>query len=287
MDKKNDENPILVRPLAKARQLYLQALKESCGTWKSDPSISLSGLRAAIQEAEKARGTKIIKSEKRIRVFRAHLLGRDAIIKRYDLIDVGDRLKYLFRASRAHRAWAAARTLTELGIPTPEPLGFLEIRTGPFVTRSYFITAFISDAQSARTWIKPWLSTRPHEFRERFRKEVVNLLLDLYRNGIYHGDTKSANMLLRSPDEPDRRAFFWIDLECVQFGVQPTRRQIIRNLVQLNGSLGSKVSEEDRMAFLLDMAQFYPWLARPKVVEKIRTWTLRRLLKQKCGWHGA
>ena len=220
-------------------------------------------------------------------MFRAHLLGRDALIKRYDLIDIGDRLKYLFRVSRARRAWAAAKTLTDLGIPTPEPLGFLEIRSGPFVARSYFITAFMSDARSARKWIKPWLSTKPPEFRERFRKEILNLLLDLYRNGIYHGDTKSANMLLRSPEEPDRRAFFWIDLECVKFGVQPTRRQIVRNLVQLNGSLGSKVSEEDRMAFLHDMSQFYPWLARPGVAEKIRAWTRRRLLKQKHGWHGA
>jgi hypothetical protein len=113
------------------------------------------------------------------------------------------------------------------------------------------------------------------------------LFLQLYRNRIYHGDTKSANILLRSPDKPDRRAFFWIDLECVKFGVLPTRRQIIRNLVQLNGSLGSKVLEEDRMAFLHDMSQFYPWLAQPGVAKKIRRWTRRRLLKQKRGWYGA
>jgi hypothetical protein len=287
MDKKTDKKPVLFRLPVKARQLYLQALREHEGTWTSNSAISIAELTDAIDRAEKAPGTKVIKTEDRIRVLHAHLLERDALIKRYDLIDIGDRLKYLFRVSRARRAWAAAKTLTDLGIPTPEPLGFLEIRSGLFVARSYFITAFMSDARSARKWIKPWLSAKPPEFRERFRKEILNLLLDLYRNGIYHGDTKSANILLRSPDEPDRRAFFWIDLECVKFGVRPRRRQIIRNLVQMNGSLGSKVSEEDRMAFLHDMSQFYPWLARPRVAEKIRAWTRRRLLKQKHGWHGA
>ena len=287
MDKKTDEKPVLFQSPVKARQLYLQALREHRGTWKSDSSISIAELTNAIDQAEKAPGIEVIKSENKIRVLRAHLLGHDALIKRYDLIDIGDRLKYLFRVSRARRAWAAANTLTHLGIPTPEPLGFLEIRSGPFVARSYFITAFLSDARSARKWIRPWLSTKPPEFRERFRTEILNLLLDLYRNGIYHGDTKSANMLLRSPEEPDRRAFFWIDLECVKFGVRPTRRQIVRNLVQLNGSLGSKVSEEDRLAFLHDMSQFYPWLARPGIVKKIRAWTRRRLLNQKQGWYGA
>ena len=287
MDKTNDEKPVLSRSPATARQLYLRALKEERGTWKPDPTISIAELTAAVEKAEKAPGTKVIKTEDKIRVLRARLLGRDALIKRYDLIDFGDKLRYLFRVSRARRAWAAARAMTELGIPTPEPLGLLEIYSGPLAVRSYFITDFMSDTQSANRWIKPRLSARPPEFRAQFRKELLDLLLDLYRNGVYHADTKSHNILLRAPDDPAHRAFFWIDLECAKFGARPTRHQIVRNLVQLNGSLGSKVSEDDRMAFLHDMARMYPWLDRPGVAKRIRAWTIRRLLKQKRGWYGS
>jgi hypothetical protein len=112
------------------------------------------------------------------------------------------------------------------------------------------------------------------------------MLLTLYQYGIYHRDTKTANMLLHDPTNNSRRTFLWIDLECVQTGVIPTRHRIIRNLVQLNGSLGEQVSTADRYAFLRDLSQIYPWLNTPASINKIRRWTERRLWKERilgCG----
>lgn len=256
------------------------------GVWQADSAVTAEALERAVSAAE-ASPTRVLKNDGRIQVIRAKLLGRDALIKRYDLPRLVDRIKYLPRASRARRAWAAAQTLIRLGIPTPEPLGFLEIRAGPVAVRSYFITVFLSDARSASKWIKPWFARQPASVREAFRKHLLETLLDLYRKGVYHADTKAANLLVRAPEDPFRRAFFWIDLECVKFGVRPSRHRIVRNLVQLNGSLGSKVSEEDRMAFLRDMAGVYPWLMKPRIARRIRAWTRRRLLKELRLWCGS
>ncbi len=285
------------RLTARANRLYRQFLRDrrppfgsappQIGVWNPDDSVKGDALAAAIRAAEQAPDTVVIKEDFGSRVSRARLLGRDVLIKRYDILRPLDKLRYLIRPARARRAWAAARTMAALDIPTPEPLGFLEVYAGAVPVTSYVVTAFLSDAGSARKWIRPWFSHQPLAARNAIRKEVLARLLTLYRNGIYHADTKAANMLLRAPEDPVRRAFYWIDLECVEFGMHPSRRQIVRNLVQLNGSLGSKVSEADRLAFLRDMARVYPWLADPRVEKRIRAWTRRRLLKQKRNWCGS
>ncbi|MFH0954292.1 MAG: lipopolysaccharide kinase InaA family protein [Verrucomicrobiota bacterium] len=281
----------------RARRVYRNVLRTEVSTvpkpggrlrgrWEPDLRLSAAELAAAITQAEDDPSAAVIKDSNFIRVIRAPLLGRDALIKRYDLRNLAERLKYIVRASRARRAWAAAQSLVQLEVPTPEPLGFLEVCAGPIPVRSYFVTAFVADACNAAKWLKRQYARQAPEVRESLRSDLLQCLLDLYRKGVYHGDTKTSNILLRAPADPARRAFFWIDLEGVQFGKYLTRYKILRNLVQLNGSLGTRVSDEDRLAFLHDMARHYPWVTRPRVVRRIREWTRRRLLNElrlRCG----
>ncbi len=281
---------------ATVRHLYREALRDPgaqpagraprvIGRWPTRPDLSPDALARAIADAEKT-PVRVIKSAAHGRVLRAQLLGRDALIKRYDLPRLADRLKYLLRPSRARRAWAAAQTFIRLGIPTPEPLGFLEIYSGPVPARSYFITAFMPETVSAGPWMRSRMPRQPPELRAAVRKDLLELLLALYRKEIYHADTKTPNLLVLAPEDSARRRFFWIDLECVRFGVRPTRHQVIRNLVQLNGSLRGRTSDEERMEFLRDMARAYPWVIEPQVVAEIRDWTHRRLLhevRSRCG----
>lgn len=256
------------------------------GFWATDPRIKAADLHEAIQRAEADPATQIVKDGARIQVLRANLFGHDALIKRYDLVPLGDRLKYIFRPSRARRAWAAAQALVRLRLPTPEPLGCLEIFRSGIPVRSYYICAFLTDAAAARTWIEPNFVDQPEALRTDFRKHLLRTLLALYRHGVYHADTKTTNMLLSNPMDPARRAFFWIDLECVRFGIVPGRHQLVRNLVQVNGSLGLKVSDHDRLRFLHDLARHYPWVTHKDVIRKICDWTRRRLdneRRRQCG----
>jgi hypothetical protein len=276
-----------------ARRLYREALHESrqhaagrlAGRWAPDAGVTADAFASALALAEQS-PVRIIKDSDRGRVFRATLLGRDALIKRYDLPGIVDKLKYLFRPSRARRAWASAQAFVGLGISTPDPLGFLEIRSGPIPVRSYSITAFMPDAVSAGPWMRSHLPLQTAGVKAAFGKDLLDALLDLYRKGVYHADTKTPNLLVLAPKDSTKRRFLWIDLECVCFGVRPTRHQIIRNLVQLNGSLRGRTTDEERMAFLRDFARTYPWVLQPWVIRKIRAWTHHRLLNEvrsRCG----
>lgn len=250
------------------------------GNWLDRKDLSPEALRAELDRVASLAGIRIIKSTHRSRIFRANMFGRDTLVKQYLLAGFGMRLKYLFRRSRGRRAWAAARTLQQLGLPTPEPFGFLEQRGPGQPHASFYFSAFLEDAKEARAWLRPRFHQQPPERRAAIRGEVLRLLLDLYNHRIYHADTKTRNLLLRAPEDDRTRTWFWIDLECLRFGSVPSRRHILRNLIQLNGSLGSKVPEEDRLAFLEDMARVYPWLEHPGIEHTIRRRTRVRLERE-------
>ncbi|NCC51456.1 MAG: hypothetical protein EOM20_09605 [Spartobacteria bacterium] len=285
------------RTVAAANMLYRDALRAGeqahtaqhrriRGINRLAPSMALEELARQVVAAEADACTQMIKEEPFIHVMRCSLMGKDTLLKRYDLKSLPDKLKYLFRPSRARRFWAAARTMQQVGIPTPEPYGYLEIMQGTVPVQSYVFTAFVPETQTAREWIEPHFHQQPRALRDAVRKDLLAALLLLYRHGIYHRDTKTANLLLHAPCDDEQRLFLWIDLECVQPGVIPSRHQIIRNLVQLNGSLGLEVAGEDRMAFLDELAHAYPWVVTRPVIEKIAAWTARRLRKERitgCG----
>jgi hypothetical protein len=229
---------------------------------------------------------RLLKQSRLNRTFRASLFGRDVVIKRFDLPTLRHRVKYWMRSSRARRAWAAGQTLTAVGIPTPPPLGFIECSTRGWPAASYALTGFFPEAIPARRWVKARLHRQSPAFRDAFGHDLRSILLALYRRRIYHADTKTNNLLVLAPDAPERRRFSWIDLECVQFGIPPTRRRVLRNLVQLNGSVGSKLAEADRMAFLHGLAGEFPWVADEHIAQAIRRRTLERLdreVRGRCG----
>ncbi len=245
-------------------------------------AVAAAEMLAAVQPGSGCR----IKHGPRISVFRVQMGGVDVLVKQYRHRDWISRLRSAFRPSRARRAWAAAQTFLALGQPTPEPLGFLETGSRLLPSTSYFLCAFLSDTIPARRWIKNRYHLLPDDVRASFRGHLLDTLLALYRTGLYHADTKASNLLVRAPDDPLQRTFYWIDLESARCGVRLSRRKILRNLVQLNGSLGRRVSEEDRFAFLHELARTFPWLARPAVAERIRRWTRRRLEYERdarCG----
>lgn len=291
MDKSRTDHPPPVSS-QRARRLYRDELADPDhrrrplrGCWAPDPSLTPDRLLRHIEEAE-ARPVQTIKVNRHARVLRADLLGRDVLLKRYDPASWLTRLKYLYRPSRARRAWAAARSLQALGIPTPEPLGYLDIRHNGFPVRNYIITQFMGDAVPVREWLKSWYMRVDEPVRASFRSALLDSLIHLYRNGVYHADTKVANLLVEHPEDEQRRTFYWIDLECVRFGVRYTRRMIVRNLAQLNASARFKIPEEDRLEFLRGAAAMFPWLTDPAIERWIRAWSRKRLLKEKrvrCG----
>lgn len=253
------------------------------GRWKPDLDVRPADLFAALQAAEGGPDSHRIKSGAAITVTRALLWGHDVIIKRYELPGGWRSWKYRGRASRARRAWAAGQTLSALGIPTPEPLGFLEVHKGKLPSTSYVITRFAARAESAFRWVRHSYQRMDDLERRRARNELRRALCQLYDVGLYHGDTKLTNLLVETVPSGQARTWLWTDLECVDAGHALTHRRLLRNLVQINGSLRHWVSDSDRLAFLRALAMAYPWLARPRVAALIRRRTQRRLRRELTG----
>ena len=189
-----------------------------------------------------------------------------------------------FRPTRARRAWAACNMLRALDLPTVVPVGYVESPA-----ENCFVYEHLDDAVTAREWIKPRMHREPEYVRHQVADELLALLLDLYARGVYHGDTKAGNLLVRHRDDPARRRYAWIDLESVvplPRPGEPGRARIERNLVQLNGAIGRRIPREDRARFLARLAETHAWAAEPGVIEALERETERRLrreLRRECG----
>lgn len=251
------------------------------GCWADRPEMSPAELFSLIKGALARNDSSIIKQTGRITVTRTHLEGSDVIIKRYELGGMLEKIKYLMHHSRARRFWAAARTLRELGIPTPEPLGFLECWEHGIPAVSYMITGYIPDTNDASKWLGWTSSQQPEDLKRALARDLASSVSGLYRHGIYHRDTKTSNLLLEHPLDPARRRYLWLDLECVACGVRPGRHSIVRNVVQVVGSLGPEASCEERELVIREFAQFFPWLADRHVLRRIHCWTDRRMHKER------
>ncbi len=274
----------LARRLQSARRAEHAEGAGAAGVWL-DSSLSPDDVLAEVQRAESGPGRQVIKAGPSHILFRCRLFGRDTLVKRYGLTGPATRARYWFRLSRARRAWTAAATLRDLGLATPEPLGYVEVGCGRAPATSYFITEFLPDALSVRAWVKLRYRALDDTARRNFRRLLSRFLLDLHRSGIYHADTKALNMLIEEAPDGSVR-LLWIDMDGVQPGHRPTRYQVLRNLVQLNGSVRSWVPEEDRLDFLRRIAGDFPWLRDPRIVTYLRRWTERRLRKEirtRCG----
>lgn len=256
------------------------------GFWAPRPDVTAVELKEAIREALALDTADVLKKGDKGQVVHTRLLGRDVIIKGFEIRTAGDRLKNAFRSSRGRRAFAAARTLQETGLPTPEPLGFLDVNVGSRPRRSYFMAVFLPHCTTVRAWLEEHYAGLPDEEQGGLRDDLMYALLDLYNNGIYHADTKTSNALLEYPEDRRRRQVIWIDLEHARFGFKPGRRKILRNLIQLNGSLGPTFPDASRRAFLDDLSPAYPWVTSWWVIQRIRGATWWRLFKERRGWAG-
>jgi serine/threonine protein kinase len=85
----------------------------------------------------------------------------------------------------------------------------------------------------------------------RFMRALALFLRKVHRVGIYHGDMKATNILV-GMNRDGTPSFFLTDLDFVRTRLDLSRRQVLRNLLQINKSfldLGL-ISIRDRQRFL-------------------------------------
>lgn len=123
------------------------------------------------------------------------------------------------RKSKARRSYEYAVALQKMGIGTPDPVAYIEIRDGLKMKESYYICLRI-DGNTVRDW-------------ERLPESeaLINALgadmHRLHRAGVYHKDFSPGNILYTTTEDGNYH-FYYIDLNRMEFGVKSTTK-LMRN----------------------------------------------------------
>ncbi len=118
---------------------------------------------------------------------------KDVVVKRYNHKGLIHSFRHTLKKSRARKAWLHARRLEALGIATPKPLAYVEQRRGRLVWQSYLVTEYV-DGRLLYDFVRD--QTIPEQQRFNAVRQVVEMLDELWKHGITHGDLKHTNVLV-------------------------------------------------------------------------------------------
>src|SRR5262249_30166595 len=186
---------------------------------------------------------RVVKLQRKVMVGRVATPAGSLYVKRYNVHAWRIALGSIGRASPARQAFVAARVLTALGFGVPQVVAAVEDRRLGMLRRSFFLTREVAGALTAdRYWAA--LEGAPAVERRRFARRLGDLFRRLHAAGVYHNDLKDMNVLVRQGlDGPDP---VLLDLERVRIAGPVSRRRRIKNLVQLERTLGRAASASPR-----------------------------------------
>jgi hypothetical protein len=181
---------------------------------------------------------------------------RSFIIKRYETKALSDRLKTLFRPSKARQELAAACGVSQRGIPTPVPLA-IGVRGRWGMTReSYVILEKMKDCQDLNRFFlvshAAGASVRDGSEKWGIIKALGELARMVNEAGVHQSDFALNNFLLERDARGEARLYL-SDFEKITLRRSLSFDQEITCLAKLN-RVGREVSLADRMRFLKSYA---------------------------------
>jgi hypothetical protein len=199
----------------------------------------------------------IVKDQRKIKVGRVPLeIGakvKGIYLKRYNVFSWRYRLGSPFVPSPASRSWAGAEILERSGFRTGRPIAAVECRSWGMVTKSFYLSEGIAGGRTVDVyWREELILVRGSEgIRRRlnFLEGLAALFRSLHERNIYHNDLKDANILV-CPGDGFREEFYLLDLEGIRRCRRVSRRRQIKNLVQLNRTMGTLLRASEKLYWL-------------------------------------
>jgi serine/threonine protein kinase len=200
----------------------------------------------------------IIKDQRKIKVGRLQLeIGGKVVgvyLKRYNAFSWRYRLGSLFIPSGASRSWEGASILLSAGFRTGRPIAAVECRSWCMLDKSFYLSEEIPGGKTADDyWLGELASIQGPEgfFRRRnFLRGLARLFGSLHERRIYHNDLKDANILVSSGGGPGSESFFLLDLEGIRKYRCLSRRRQVKNLIQLNRTMGRFLKGTEKLCWL-------------------------------------
>jgi len=195
---------------------------------------------------------RIVKLQRKVVVGRIATADGVLWVKRYTVFAARVALASVGRASPAFGAWAGAAALAARGFATPEVVAAIEFRRAGMLVKSFFVTREVPDAETAdRRWaeiLADPVADRRRRHRRALARALGRLFGALHTAGVYHNDLKDVNVLVQGPPEEPRLVL--LDLERVRVQAAVPWRRRVKNLVQLDRTLGRAATRADRARFL-------------------------------------
>jgi hypothetical protein len=175
-------------------------------------------------------------------------------IKRYNSFSLRQRFGSAFVPSGGVKSLRGAAILNRKGIPTAKPIAAVEERRQGAVHKSFFLSKEIFGGVTVDVYWMTTLQPCPHRAGFKRRRVFLNALGALFRalhgQSVYHNDLKDANILAAPGNDGDSINLYLLDLEGVRQYRHLSESRRIKNLVQLNRTLGRHLSKTQRLAFL-------------------------------------
>ncbi len=179
---------------------------------------------------------KVLKDSRSVRVVKY----QDVCIKYYKRRGPKDLLKSWLGLSKGKRSFRWALAITYRFIATPEPLCYLEGRSGD----SFYLTRFVDSAHN----LAVHLQKESKEQRKACLQALAPFLSGMFYRGVYHLDLKGSNILVR-PVGPEFE-FYLIDTDEIAVFRKGSPALLKKCLLRITRSLVSCFGRQDLVAFV-------------------------------------
>src|SRR5262245_34358489 len=194
----------------------------------------------------------LVKFQRKVIVGRVDTAIGPLYVKRYNVYGWRHALAGLGAPSPAERGWAGAAALAERGFETPEVVAAVEFRRLGLRARSFLVTRAVAGVPTVDERWREILAISDAERRRAARRALARALGELFRRlhaaGVYHRDLKDVNVLVAGLAHAPRCVL--LDLEQVRLLGTVGRRRRLKNVMQLERTLGRLAAATDRARFL-------------------------------------
>ena len=161
----------------------------------------------------------------------------EVVVKQFRNQGIWAQLRRRLGGSKALKSWRGALAMVEAGVPTPEPVMFVEsiAPDGP----SFFVTRRLPEFLEARYFLRALNAGREAELFPQvdvrgFLEAVGKTLRRLHDNGIWHRDVSVGNVLVQFKEgQGPEPTIYLIDLNRARVGRRMTTGRRTRDLCRL------------------------------------------------------
>ncbi len=140
-------------------------------------------------------------------------MGEKTVVKAFKTPNRINQIVYAyFRDSKAKKSYQNAIKLKNLGLNTPEPIGFIEFYRNFLFKESFFI----AKKYDYNFTIREPLRNKTLENREEIIKKFVKFTYNLHKTGVYHKDFSAGNTLVLKKNDGTYE-FAVVDINRMEF----------------------------------------------------------------------